>query len=132
MNNKLNTRNYVYDIKWTTMKGKPYIQQQKRYKRSDDAIFRVNDKISYKSALSNTVYMPYMEETYPRLNKALLTLSPKEERVIRLRFGLGVDRSYTLDEIGLTLNVTRERIRQIEGKALRLLKKRLKSSEVSH
>jgi RNA polymerase primary sigma factor len=49
----------------------------------------------------------------------LKTLSPKEEKVIRLRFGIGCEREHTLEEIGQEFDVTRERIRQIEAKALR-------------
>jgi len=52
----------------------------------------------------------------------LKTLSPREETVIRLRFGIGCDREHTLEEIGEALDVTRERIRQIEAKALRELR----------
>jgi RNA polymerase primary sigma factor len=52
----------------------------------------------------------------------LKTLSPKEERVIRMRFGIGCDREHTLEEIGQEFGVTRERIRQIEAKALRTLR----------
>jgi RNA polymerase primary sigma factor len=52
----------------------------------------------------------------------LKTLSPKEERVIRLRFGIGCEREHTLEEIGQEFEVTRERIRQIEAKALRQLR----------
>src|ERR1019366_7891291 len=52
----------------------------------------------------------------------LKTLSPKEERVIRLRFGIGCEREHTLEEIGQEFDVTRERIRQIEAKALRQLR----------
>jgi RNA polymerase primary sigma factor len=48
----------------------------------------------------------------------LKTLSPREEKVIRLRFGIGCEREHTLGEIGQEFNVTRERIRQIEAKAL--------------
>ena len=52
----------------------------------------------------------------------LTTLSPKEEKVIKMRFGIGCDREHTLEEIGQEFSVTRERIRQIESKALRQLR----------
>jgi RNA polymerase primary sigma factor len=52
----------------------------------------------------------------------LKTLSPKEEKVIRMRFGIGCEREHTLEEIGQEFDVTRERIRQIEAKALRQLR----------
>jgi RNA polymerase primary sigma factor len=52
----------------------------------------------------------------------LKTLTPKEEKVIRLRFGIGCGREHTLEEIGKEFDVTRERIRQIEEKALRQLR----------
>jgi len=52
----------------------------------------------------------------------LKTLSPKEEKVIRLRFGIGCEREHTLEEIGQEFDVTRARIRQIEAKALRQLR----------
>jgi RNA polymerase sigma factor (sigma-70 family) len=54
--------------------------------------------------------------------KVLRSLAPKEEMVIRLRFGIGTERAYTLDEIGRYLSVSRERVRQIELTALRKLK----------
>ena len=57
-----------------------------------------------------------------RVDEVLSTLTPREARVIRLRFGLGQDRSYTLEEVGKKFGLTRERIRQIEGKALRRLR----------
>jgi len=56
------------------------------------------------------------------IKKVLSTLTPKEERVIRMRFGIGVDRDHTLEEVGRHLTITRERVRQIEAKALRKLK----------
>jgi RNA polymerase primary sigma factor len=52
----------------------------------------------------------------------LKILSPREEKVIRLRFGIGCEREHTLEEIGQEFDVTRERIRQIEAKALRQLR----------
>lgn len=57
-----------------------------------------------------------------RVEEVLSTLSPREARVLRLRFGLGQDRPYTLEEVGQKFGLTRERIRQIEGKALRQLR----------
>ena len=56
------------------------------------------------------------------IQKVLSTLTPKEEKVIRMRFGIGVDRDHTLEEVGRHLLITRERVRQIEAKALRKLK----------
>ncbi len=56
------------------------------------------------------------------IQKVLSTLTPKEEKVIRMRFGIGVDRDHTLEEVGRHLMITRERVRQIEAKALRKLK----------
>ncbi len=57
-----------------------------------------------------------------KLLKVLKTLSPKEEQVLRLRFGIGCAKSHTLQEVGELLSVTRERVRQIEVKALENLK----------
>jgi RNA polymerase primary sigma factor len=54
--------------------------------------------------------------------KVLATLTPKEEKVLRLRFGIGEERDCTLEEIGEQFDVTRERIRQIEAKAFRRLR----------
>jgi RNA polymerase primary sigma factor len=66
------------------------------------------------------------------INQILSTLTPREERVLRMRFGLGTNTDNTLEEVGKQFTVTRERIRQIEAKALRKLKhpsrsKKLKS-----
>lgn len=54
--------------------------------------------------------------------KILSSLTPREERVLRMRFGIGMNTDHTLEEVGQQFNVTRERIRQIEAKALRKLK----------
>ena len=61
-------------------------------------------------------------ETSEQIQKVLKTLTPKEEMVIRMRFGIGADRDHTLEEVGRHLSITRERVRQIEAKALRKLK----------
>ncbi len=57
-----------------------------------------------------------------KIEEILSTLSPREARILRLRFGLVNGRSYTLEEVGQKFGLTRERIRQIEGKALRRLR----------
>ena len=61
-------------------------------------------------------------EITDKILEILKTLHPKEEKVIRMRFGIGFDRDYTLEEVGKHFSLTRERIRQIEEKALRKLK----------
>ena len=57
-----------------------------------------------------------------QIEDVLDTLTPREQRVLQLRFGLEDGRSRTLEEVGKEFNVTRERIRQIEAKALRKLR----------
>jgi len=54
--------------------------------------------------------------------RMLASLTPREERIVRMRFGLGINSDHTLEEVGKQFSVTRERIRQIEAKALRKLK----------
>ena len=68
--------------------------------------------------LEFTQYQIYREE----IEAVLQTLTPREEKVIRLRYGLDDNRARTLEEVGKAFNVTRERIRQIEAKALRRLR----------
>ena len=68
-----------------------------------------------------------MEVTYKtmlrdKIDEVLSTLTPREARILRLRFGLDSGRSYTLEEVGKKFDLTRERIRQIEGNALRRLR----------
>jgi len=69
---------------------------------------------------------PYSDAERSEISDQILmilkTLTPKEEKVIRMRFGIGVDRDHTLEEVGRHLSITRERVRQIEAKALRKLK----------
>ena len=63
------------------------------------------------------------------IDSVLKTLTPREEAVIRLRFGLEDGRCHTLEQVGLQFNVTRERIRQIEAKSLRKLRHPVRSSK---
>ena len=62
--------------------------------------------------------------------KILSTLTPREERVLRMRFGVGMNTDHTLEEVGLQFSVTRERIRQIEAKALGKLKHPSRSKQL--
>jgi RNA polymerase primary sigma factor len=65
-----------------------------------------------------------------KVEEMLATLSPREARILRLRFGLVNGRSYTLEEVGQKFGLTRERIRQIEGKALRRLRHARRSRQL--
>lgn len=65
-----------------------------------------------------------------KVEEVLATLSPREARILRLRFGLENGRSYTLEEVGEKFGLTRERIRQIEGKALRRLRHPMRSRQL--
>lgn len=63
-----------------------------------------------------------------RVHKRLMMLTPREERVMRMRFGIGEKDEYTLEEVGEHFGVTRERIRQIESKALRRMRRRTQAT----
>ena len=60
--------------------------------------------------------------------RVLASLTPREERIVRMRFGLGINSDHTLEEVGQQFALTRERIRQIEARALRKLKHPSRSS----
>jgi RNA polymerase primary sigma factor len=91
----------------------------------------LGDFIEDKSAVSPSeavISMNLAEQT----RRVLATLTPREEKVLRMRFGIGEKSDHTLEEVGQDFEVTRERIRQIEAKALRKLRhpsrsKRLKA-----
>ena len=63
-----------------------------------------------------------LSELKTEITKTFAKLTPREERVLRKRFGIGLDTDYTLEEIGKEFSVTKDRIRQIEANALRKLK----------
>lgn len=63
--------------------------------------------------------------------RVLATLTPREERVLRMRFGIGMNTDHTLEEVGQQFKVTRERIRQIESKALRKLQHPIRSKKLN-
>lgn len=72
------------------------------------------------------------KELSDRVINILSTLSAREEKIIRLRFGIGEDAEYTLEEIGKRFNVSRERIRQIEKKALNRLRHSSRREKLKH
>ena len=76
---------------------------------------------------SQTAYQNMLRE---RVEQVLSTLSPREARIIRMRFGLENGHPYTLEEVGQKFGLTRERIRQIEGKALRRLRHPCRSRQL--
>lgn len=87
----------------------------------DEDDSQLGDFIEDKNAilpLDNAIQENLKETT----TRVLSTLTPREERVLRMRFGIGMDTDHTLEEVGQQFRVTRERIRQIEAKALRKLK----------
>ncbi|MAN74311.1 MAG: RNA polymerase sigma factor RpoD [Henriciella sp.] len=87
----------------------------------DDEDSNLGDFIEDKMALLpvDSAIQSNLRETTTR---ALASLTPREERVLRMRFGIGMNTDHTLEEVGQQFSVTRERIRQIEAKALRKLK----------
>ena len=72
------------------------------------------------------------QELTERVTSILATLSPREEKIIRLRFGIGERAEFTLEEIGKRFNVSRERIRQIEKKALNRLRHSSRRDKLKH
>ena len=87
----------------------------------DEEDSHLGDLIEDKDTIQpiDAVIQSNLRETTTR---ALAFLTPREERVLRMRFGIGMNKDHTLEEVGLQFSVTRERIRQIEAKALRKLK----------
>ncbi len=92
---------------------------------------KLEDFISDKDSPS-----PYSDTERNNVTEHILrflnTLTPREEKIIRMRFGIGFDKDHTLEEVGRHFSITRERVRQIEAKALRKLKnpKRLRALKV--
>lgn len=86
----------------------------------DEEDFHLGDLIEDKNTIApiDAVIESSLRETTTRV---LASLTPREERILRMRFGLGMNSDHTLEEIGQRFSVTRERIRQIEAKAIRKL-----------
>ena len=95
----------------------------------DEEDSSLGDFIEDKNALQplDTAIQSNLSES---TTKILASLTPREERVLRMRFGIGMNTDHTLEEEGLQFSVTRERIRQIEAKALRKLKHPSRSKQL--
>jgi DNA-directed RNA polymerase sigma subunit (sigma70/sigma32) len=87
----------------------------------DEQDGRLGDLIEDKNAIQpiDAAIQSNLRETTTRV---LASLTPREERILRMRFGIGMNKDHTLESVGQQFSVTRERIRQIEAKALRKLK----------
>jgi RNA polymerase primary sigma factor len=87
----------------------------------DEEDVRLGDLIEDKNAIQpiDAAIQSNLRETTTRV---LASLTPREERILRMRFGIGMNKDHTLESVGQQFSVTRERIRQIEAKALRKLK----------
>lgn len=105
-------------------------------KRSNDGTYDIEDGVylDIKGEVPRSENSTYQDATIEMfkddLNKVLKTLTPREEKVLRLRVGLEDGKSRTLDELAEIFNVTRERIRQIEAKALRKLRHPSRSKQL--
>ena len=95
----------------------------------DEGDSHLGDLIEDKNAILpiDAAIQSNLRETTTRV---LASLTPREERIVRMRFGLGMNGDHTLEEVGQQFSVTRERIRQIEAKALRKLKHPSRSREL--
>jgi RNA polymerase primary sigma factor len=95
----------------------------------DEGDSNLGDLIEDKNAILpiDAAIQSNLRETTTRL---LASLTPREERIVRMRFGLGMNSDHTLEQVGQQLSVTRERIRQIEAKAIRKLKHPSRSREL--
>lgn len=109
----------ISKVRWMQEVAQPPISLDSPVGDDDDSElgFWVKDENTLSPA-----QITYQKMLGERLDEVLSTLTPREARILRLRFGLGQERPYTLEEVGRKFGLTRERIRQIEGKALRQLR----------
>ena len=100
------------------------IQKEESYKyQKEDALFK-STELSVANDMTSEIDLDSIvakNQIKEKIVQALTYLTPKEERVIRMRFGIGLNTDYTLEEVGQPFSVTRNRIMQIEAKALRKL-----------
>ena len=100
------------------------IQKRKPYNyQKEDAIFKSTDMSAADNMISEINFDSIIakKQIKDKITQALTYLTPREERVLRMRFGVGMNTDHTLEEVGLQFSVTGGRIREIEAKALRKL-----------
>ena len=101
------------------------IQKRKSYKyQKEDALFK-STELSVANNMTSEIDLDSIitkNQIKDKITQVLTSLTPREERVLRMRFGIGMNTDYTLEEVGQVLNVSGDRIRCIEAKALRKLK----------
>ncbi len=106
-------------LRWMLQVAQPTLSLESPVNENDDDEMGLYVEDHSSPSPAQITYENMLRE---RVEEVLSTLSAREARVLRLRFGLGQDRSYTLEEVGQKFGLTRERIRQIVGKALRQLR----------
>jgi RNA polymerase sigma factor (sigma-70 family) len=127
MNYKLNLDIDNTDYYYRISKNKNNHIVQQRVDRpqylKEDAIFKSTDMSAADNMISeiNLDSIIAKKQIKDKITQALTYLTPREERVLRMRFGVSMNTDHTLEEVGLQFSVTRTRIRQIEAKALRKL-----------
>ena len=124
------TTNYTESNHFIPLKGVDkvatyqVIQKRESYKyQKEDALVK-STELSVANDMTSAIDLDSIvakNEIKEKVTQALTYLTPREERVIRMRFGIGLNTDHTLEEVGIPLSVGRDRIRQIEAKALRKL-----------
>jgi len=126
-----NSRN-TYDFR--VHKNKIFAVQKRKTPlwKKEDALYRSKDltEANYLMDNINLNEIVAKNQLKDKITKVLCTLTPREERIIRMRFGIGMNTDYTLEEVGLQFSLTRERVRTIEAKALRKLKDPSRTKEL--
>ena len=135
LNLDIDNNDYYYRI--NKNKNNHIVQQRvdrPQYLKDDVMRLSTNESLDTISEVSPVVVDNCLEELKRQnfkevVSLVLSSLTPREERVLRLRFGINTE-EHTLEEVGVKFNLTRDRIRQIEAKALRKLKHPSRSKEL--
>ncbi len=106
-------------LRWLLQVSQPLISLESPWGEEEDSELGLYVEDVSAPVPAQIVYENLLRE---RIDQVLNELTPREARILKLRFGLDHDRPYTLEEVGRKFGLTRERVRQIEGKALRQLR----------